>query len=108
MAVEAVASPSGRPKTRNAEWSDAWQVRITSNPRSMQLSAHAPLQTFDLKESLSDRFARVPCQRKALILGLAGGGGVFFLRLFTSRREPLSDSILPAQSDSPLQVCRRR
>lgn len=51
-----------------------------------KLSTWEAFQSFDLSESLKGRFARVPCQRKALLFGLVGGSAIGGLRLISTKR----------------------
>ncbi|KAG0144248.1 hypothetical protein CROQUDRAFT_95250 [Cronartium quercuum f. sp. fusiforme G11] len=61
-------------RTRKPSTSDALQLPVFH------------LQSFDLRDNLKERFARVPCQRKALLFGLVGGSAIGILRMIITRR----------------------
>ncbi|KAG0142678.1 hypothetical protein CROQUDRAFT_49922 [Cronartium quercuum f. sp. fusiforme G11] len=56
------------------------------SPSTRKPSAWDALQSFDLRDNLKKRFARVPCQRKALLFGIVGGSAIGVLRMITTRR----------------------
>ncbi|EFP86637.2 uncharacterized protein PGTG_13019 [Puccinia graminis f. sp. tritici CRL 75-36-700-3] len=55
-------------------------------PPAPRPTAWEALQSFNLNDSLQDRFARVPSQRKALMFGMAGGTCIGGLRFISTRR----------------------
>lgn len=83
-APDPVAGPS---KSRDATYGEALSVCCLVLSIEVLAGAHDErVQSFNLSESLGDRFARVPCQRKALTFGLLGGGSVFLIRWLMTRR----------------------
>ncbi|WAQ82788.1 hypothetical protein PtA15_3A152 [Puccinia triticina] len=55
-------------------------------PPAPRPTAWEALQSFNLNDSLQERFARVPSQRKALMFGMAGGTCIGALRFISTRR----------------------
>ncbi|OAV96318.1 hypothetical protein PTTG_12370 [Puccinia triticina 1-1 BBBD Race 1] len=54
-------------------------------PPAPRPTAWEALQSFNLNDSLQERFARVPSQRKALMFGMAGGTCIGALRFISTR-----------------------